>query len=680
MSKLISLDVETTLDVCQKLRVITICKSGGEPEIVYRYDIHGEVVPESVVQLLADSACIIHNAFFDCGVLTAHGIKLGSIWCTFLAEMFISDQAPMVSLKDLVDKYQGVKMDKDQQKTDWSQSLTEDQILYCYEDVRYLEEVWREQYAYLRVTNQLPHVQMMNEIINVWAGDLYYGVPVDEKKLADIYNQCLEEYRGVVQKLVETVNPKCFVGSTLTGKMLLEELQPYSAEQLPIKKMELLALLESGGLDDPIRELVKNRPFSPLLIDSSSPSFAKKLAGSLGLEKDASWTKDSVADFTLRNPEHEFTRCMELVMKAREVMKVASTYAQLPEGRHYVDTDGLTRIKFKNSFTVSGRIGLVPWAVMPKSEDEDDPKSKLRDCYIPPKGYTILSADFSALEDCVSGILYNDATKLKAVYDGFDLHLMFAAKLFGTFTYDDPKQTAELKKKYKAFRQAVKGINFARGYGAGGAKLEMLMKKTFTEQGIDCDISGEELIQAWSDTFPGIAEAQEFINEKTAGLVQEAYNKFNYDRNTRKLMTEWSRDDAHPANIERKRVLADSRQVIHAGSVLGLRRLFPTHKYFSGVPLGGKKARVTDVVNFIIQTSATSAMWLSLLMIKKLFPSIIIAAEIHDSLIMYVPEQGLPGITLEEIKESVDKLMGVSGYLLFGKFLKVDSHYCDKGW
>ena len=681
MKNIIALDCETTIEAKQKLRVITVKEFGKDSEILYRYDLHGDNISPEVVEYLKDKTIIAHNAWFDVGVLNAHGITVAGCWCTFMAEMIISDGAKMVNLADLVQLYKGIEVKKDEQKSDWGQALTDEQIAYCHEDVRHLEDIYKEQLAYITLTGQLPHTLLMNSVINAWAVDLYYGFPVDEKELTNIGNKCVAAYRKIIDKLISRVDVKLFLKGTYSVKAIKEALSPHTAILVDISKKNVLeTMLAAGHLDDALKQLILENPLgNDLLLQVSSASFAKKLAVSYGLDfekhDEATMTK-YVDDY----PDCDFSQVMALVLESRGIMKVFGTYSKLPEDQTYTDSDGLVRLKLKNSYTVSSRIGLVPLSVMPKSDDPSDFKYYLRDCYIPPKGYKTLSMDFAALEDVVSGVIFNDHTKLRSVDEGFDLHLLFASKLFKTFTYDDPSQTAELKKKYKAFRELVKAINHARNYGAGEKKLESMINAALQSEGIDMHITGQELIEAWSETFPGVAAAQQKINDEVSHYVQKAYEMFNYSRDDVKLMKEFTRDVESPASKLRKSVLADSRLNVFVGSVLGMRRDFIAHKWYYGIPLGSKKARVTDAVNYIIQTSSTQAMWLSLLMIKKHFPSIIIGAEIHDSLIMFVPENGIGDMSLEDIKESVAKLMGLSGYMLFGRHLKATGDYFVKGF
>jgi len=679
--QLISLDVETTLDVCQKLRVITICKSGGEPEIVYRYDSHGDTVPPEVVKLLNESACIMHNAMFDVGVLAAHGITLGSVWCTFHAELVISSQAQKIGLLELVKKYCKIDMVKDEQRSDWGQELTENQISYCYEDVRYLEQIFRIQHKYLTETEQLPYVSMMNEVIKVWAVDQYYGFPRDLKVLEDIKAKCNEDKQIYFEELMGIVKPTYFLSSNYSIKGVMELLRPFaSTDILPDKigKEALAELFESGVLDAALKEAILFNPDHKVLTGMSSGSFAKKCAIGLGVEL-KSHGEASVTDFKDRFPNHPFSRIIEILLKMRKIDKILSTYAELKPERTYVDNDGMTRTKFKQDFTVTGRWGLDPIARIPR-KGSNEYGDTLRDSFLPPKGYTILASDFKSLEDHVAGIIFNDESKLKAVNEGFDLHLMFAQKLFKCFDYNSPDQTDELKKKFKSFRTAVKSINFAAGYGARAKKLDGMIQAAFEKEGIDMEKSGEEFLEAWGETFPAVKEAQDFINERVTKSIKDTYNSFNYAKPERQLMNTWTFDRESPAYKLRTKVLMDSRLCITVGSVLGLKNIIPAHKTFAGLTLNGRGVDSNNIFNHIIQSSATHAMWLSLLMVKKLFPSIIIGAEIHDSLILFVPEKGIGDLTLEDIKTSIAKIMGLAGYILFGAKLGADPEILSRGW
>ena len=103
-----------------------------------------DVPPTNLCLLLSDQRVrkVFHHAPFDLRFMLAQW----SCWpqnvaCTKIASKIIDPKADSKdhSLRPLLARYQGVQIDKSQQVSDWKASeLSEDQIEYAFNDVRYL--------------------------------------------------------------------------------------------------------------------------------------------------------------------------------------------------------------------------------------------------------------------------------------------------------------------------------------------------------------------------------------------------------------------------------------------------------------------------------------------------------------------------------------------------------------
>ncbi len=688
--KTIALDCESTIEAKQQLRVITIQEDGKQPEVVYRYDLHGASVPESVISLIEESRIIAHNSWFDVGVLGAYGIRPKAVWCTMTAEMAIRTNKSVPNLADIVDKYIGIVLEKDEQKSDWSQELTDKQVEYCHNDVKYLLKIYNTQKKYLEHTGAITHVELKNTLIREWSTDLYYGAAVNVDKLTEIGRLARNQYRAGISELIEHLPPILFFKSTVTCKGFKAEMSPYSAKVVEMKSSKVLMneFFNDTENQELLIEYIVSNPFSDILVDVAQAAFAKKVGVHLNVNcKSFAKNSPDMNQYLMANPTSPFADVMELLMKLRKASKLISTYTTVSPDKSYQDRDGITRLKLKNTYTVSGRIGLYPLSVMPKPDEDDEDKrlhNMLRDAFITPKGYVSIALDYSSVEDIVAGIMWNDEAKLKIVEQGYDQYLMLAAKMCGIFEYTDPAQTKDLKKKYAGLRQGFKPVALGRNYCASAKKLESEARRAFEKAGIEFKWTGEQLNESWEATYVGIATAQKNMNSFLVNTLTETLDSYDYDRWESRLVREFNLDKFSNSSKLRSDVFRDSGLMVCSHSVLGLRRDWIAHRDYSTFSLGSKKARITDISNYTIQSTSGEALWLAIILIKILFPSLVVPFAIHDSIIAYCPEGGIKTdkgiITVEQVKKSLQSLMAVAGWMLVGRGLKADGDVVTQGF
>ncbi len=102
---------------------------------------------------------IFHAADYDLYVLQRYGaIQVRNIFDTMISAQLLG--CPAVGLSALVERHFGVKLSKDQQRTDWSRRpLRDAQIKYAASDVRYLAELTEILEQELRVKKRLSWAQ-----------------------------------------------------------------------------------------------------------------------------------------------------------------------------------------------------------------------------------------------------------------------------------------------------------------------------------------------------------------------------------------------------------------------------------------------------------------------------------------------------------------------------------------
>lgn len=101
---------------------------------------------------------IFHNAIFDMKFIekTFRDIHISNIRCTKISEKIIINNTTNTSLKNLLNKYLDVHLDKKEQTSNWSSiKYTKAQVDYAINDVRFLLELWTKQESILIKTQQL---------------------------------------------------------------------------------------------------------------------------------------------------------------------------------------------------------------------------------------------------------------------------------------------------------------------------------------------------------------------------------------------------------------------------------------------------------------------------------------------------------------------------------------------
>jgi ribonuclease D len=106
----------------------------------------GDSTPTRLLKLLSreDVRKIFHHAMFDLRFLcSSWQLTPANICCTKIAAKLLSRTKSEHSLVFLLEKHLGIKIDKRLQKSDWlDDHLTDDQVSYAINDVRYLQELF----------------------------------------------------------------------------------------------------------------------------------------------------------------------------------------------------------------------------------------------------------------------------------------------------------------------------------------------------------------------------------------------------------------------------------------------------------------------------------------------------------------------------------------------------------
>lgn len=148
-------DTETMGLLPQRDRLCLVQLSDPEGYVsVVRIE-RGQTAAPNLKHLLEATAILklFHFARFDLATLRHHlGIEVTLVFCTKIASKLGRTYSPKHGLKDVVKELEGTELDKTAQSSDWgnAMNLSEEQLRYAANDVRYLHSIHRSLEAMLK--------------------------------------------------------------------------------------------------------------------------------------------------------------------------------------------------------------------------------------------------------------------------------------------------------------------------------------------------------------------------------------------------------------------------------------------------------------------------------------------------------------------------------------------------
>lgn len=203
----------------------------------------------------------------------------------------------------------------------------------------------------------------------------------------------------------------------------------------------------------------------------------------------------SMAAAVLETIDHPL---VHLLLDYRLATKAANTWLRNFLDARTPDT-GRVHPSIRQVAARTGRMSITdpPLQTLPR---EADAKAKglpsIRDCFVAPEGYGIISADFSGIEARLFAHFAAEPEMLRTIHEGGDLHTLVAAAAYQI----QPDEVT------KAQRQIAKSVNFASLYGAGPAKVALTA-------GISEDES-RDFFDRRNRAFPGIKRFQYKIQDE----------------------------------------------------------------------------------------------------------------------------------------------------------------------
>lgn len=418
----LALDIETTSfdPYTGQIRLIQIAVP-GQPVWVIDVKALGLETAQTYLNPLFSSPVkkAIQNAKFEIKWLLHHGFDLrGPVFDTMVAEQLLTcGHHSKVGLQQLAERYLNEFVPKDNQASDWSDTLTESQLEYAARDAAILLDLRDVLIPKLAEAKLFDVAKIEFDAVFAIAQMELKGLYFDWLKVdhltAGLETECNQALETFLAELDEALIARNGTGleRDFTGSISLNANSP----------SQLLKVF-SLGLGIPVRSLRQN---ALKLIWDDHPILKPYLA----------W---------------------------KEKQTAVSKASKLPEHKHPVT--GRVHTNFWQMGADSGRMTSSDPNVqnLPRGAD-------FRSCVTAAPGYKLVIADYSQIELRIAAELSGDAVMIKAFNDGEDLHRLTAALV----------NQIELGEVSKLQRQQSKAINFGLAYAMGANGLKNYAKTAY---------------------------------------------------------------------------------------------------------------------------------------------------------------------------------------------------------
>ena len=401
---------------------------------------------------------LAHNAVFDLGWLQEHDIyPHGWVRCSMLASRLLTNGMPFPKhgLANVVKRYLDTELSKEQQRSDWSGDLSDEQLDYAANDVvalMDLDEILDHKIRINRLTKAYSlECRALPAMAQMWRT----GLPWNAANL----QQRKEDYQVDIKAL-----EKDFI-------LQLDHALP-EGKKLPRDEDGTFNLRAKD--EGKIRDGSKRYKGFNL---NSPKQLLEKLGDLLGeTPKDANG-KPSAARQALR----AYAADHEVIQIYLEWKRADKRRQMINSIQEKMDGDGFVRASYMQLGAESGRMSCI------KPNNQQIPRDpQFRGCVEAPEGYLLVDADFGQMELRLAAAIAGDERMISAFQRGEDLHTVTADTI-------------------GCSRQIAKSANFGLLYGSGAKGLRNYAGGT----GITMTVQrAAEIRNDWLDAFAGIGRWQ----------------------------------------------------------------------------------------------------------------------------------------------------------------------------
>lgn len=475
-----------------------------------------EGIPQCVIDAIQDENVTkyLANAIFDYRFLLKYDIVMENVFDVLLADRILYNGKSRWSknnpngfrfrLKDVMNRHLSIDMDKEAQSSFIDMSdheLTEEQIIYAAKDVQHLQKIAAKQIYYLGKVDMLEvcQLEMDNILVN---GDITFtGLKIDVNKwLAN------EKWAAT---LVDPPLKK--LNHLFYNEEIFKDLAYYKENQL--------SLFEGVERSNKI--------------NWGSPQQVSKVFNAIPGVLNASSSADFYKTFWGKHP------IIEAFRDYKEYSSFITKY-----GKSYLDkytwSDGKIHPEI-DPIKETGResynnpnLQQIPVSSLPEGHE-----GRYRECFIPPKGFVWVGADYTAQEAVIVATKSGEPLWIEAFRNGWDLHSMVAELVFGEEWHEATEQDCNFVinkqkckcKGHKPLRQISKTVTYGLIYGMSPHKLALTLNIPIDQ--------AEEIFQRY---FEKLTRIKWFVDKTQAYGVKYGHIKTFSPYLRRRYFNDWKKD------------------------------------------------------------------------------------------------------------------------------------------
>ena len=417
---------------------------------------------------------LAHNAVFDLGWLQEHDIyPAGWVRCSMLASRLLTNGLPNTKhgLDSVVKRYLKKELSKEQQRSDWSGDLSQEQLEYAANDVAALMEL--DPILEHRISRDKlgPAFKLECRALPAMAQMWRTGLPWNAENLQQRKVDYEHDIKGLAKDFV----------------LQLDAAMP-EEHKLPRDEDGSFNLRskDEGKLRDGTKKYAGFNINSP-------KQLVEKLTVLLGGEppRDANG-KPSASRQALR----AYAADHEVIQIYLEWKRCEKRRQMIESIQEKMDDTGFVRASYMQLGAESGRMSCI------KPNNQQIPRDKqFRSCVEAPEGWLLVDADFGQMELRLAAAVAKDERMIAAFQAGEDPHTVTAEAI-------------------GCDRQTAKSANFGLLYGSGPAGLRNYaggMGITMTQE------RAAEIRDEWLGAFQGVAEWQ---RSNAAAADRTKYDKW----------------------------------------------------------------------------------------------------------------------------------------------------------
>lgn len=428
---------------------------------------------DKIKPALESNLIVGHNIKFDCKFLKQQfGITLYNVFDTYIAEIALSGGVYAsvkqrkilkigLSLKDLVLRYCGEHLDKEEQKGFvYGVDLTTQQANYIACDLKFLPTIHKQQMAKIKLMGieKTIDIEMKCLPAIVWLELSGFKVDPDMIKLAEIEaTQALKE----------------------AEQYILSELQPYCNKPLNLNSSsQLLPVLQAKGYDLEGTDEDKLAKYNgdPLIVKIIEYRGLKKFLNTYILSAyDSTDDKGNL----IRGHIHPNGRTYATFNQ------YGTETGRLSSGQENIKKLPIKSLNLQNQ-------PRRKFCVIYDEEGHEVSSYNWRDVFCSEEGHKLIVSDYSQIEPRIMAQVSGDHKMIAAYKEGKDLYILNASAIFGIPYNQISKDSKE--------REIAKQITLGLCYGLG---VPGLVKKLKTDSNIDISVKeAKQYINKFKKSYP----------------------------------------------------------------------------------------------------------------------------------------------------------------------------------